>query len=161
MADEDLHRLDEWFGQILAGLSPAERRRAVAKLATMLRNANLRRIAANVDPDGAPMEGRRRRLDRRGRLRARSNKRMFRGLKKLGNWSISADEDGLEIKPVNGLIDRIASTSQFGETATVGWLRDGRTIRTRYATRRLLGFSGEDDALVIDVAAGLIERPGR
>lgn len=161
MADNDLHRLDEWLGTIIAGLAPPARRRWALRLAKLLRQANATRISKNIEPDGSPMEARRSRLDRRGGLRRASRKRMFRGLKKIGNWAIAADEDGLEIRPVNGLVDRIASISQFGEVATVGRLRDGRTIRARYATRRLLGFSDDDEALINELAADLIEHPAR
>lgn len=157
MADEDLHRFEEWFGHIIAGLAPEKRARASVKLGQELRRANLKRIADNVEPDGSPMEGRRKRLDRRGRLRARAGKRMFRGMKARRNWKLSADAEGLEITPVNALVDRIASISQFGEAATVGRTYDGRRIRHRYAMRRLLGFSTDDEATVIDVAADLIE----
>lgn len=157
MADEDLTRFETWFGQIIAGLSPAQRARASAKLGQSLRRANLARIAANVEPDGTPMEARRKRLDHRGRLRARAGKRMFRGLRALRNWKLSADADGFEISTVNGLVDRIAAVSQFGETATVGRTRDGRRIRHRYAVRRLLGFSADDETLVTEAAADLID----
>lgn len=161
MADEDLHRFEEWFGRIIAGLSPESRRRASLKLGQALRRANLQRIAENVDPDGAPFERRKPRLDRRGRLRKRAGKKMFRGMGMLRNWKLAADAEGFEITPVNGLIDRIAAVSQFGETATVGRLRDGRLIRHRYAVRRLLGFSPDDELTVNDVAADLIEQAER
>jgi hypothetical protein len=54
MPDDDLTRLDEWLGQILQGLSAPERRSAALKLGQALRRSNLKRIAANVDPDGTP-----------------------------------------------------------------------------------------------------------
>jgi phage virion morphogenesis protein len=161
VADEDLHRFEEWFGKIILALAPEQRRRAAAKLGQALRKANLRRIADNVNPDGSVMEGGKSRLDRRGRLRVRAGKRMFRGLKASRNWKLAADAEGLEISTASGLVERIASLSQFGETATVGRTWDGRRIRHRYAVRRLLGFSPDDEALVTDVAADLIERAAR
>lgn len=156
MADEDLSRLDEWLGGIIAGLGPAERRRAAIKLGQQLRRANAARIAANDDPDGTPMEGRRPRLDREGNA-VRSRGKMFRGMRAIRNWTINADEDGVEIAPVGGLVARIAQTNHFGETATVGRLRGGRKIRHRYAQRRFLGFGPDDEHLILDVAADLIE----
>lgn len=161
MADRDLARFETWFGRIIAGLAPAERRRAALGLGQALRAANLRRIAANVDPDGAPMERGKARYDRRGRLRARAGRKMFRGLRAVRNWKIAADEDGVEIAPLNGLIDRLAAINQFAETATIGRLRDGRRIRYRYPERRLLGFSEEDQRLALDIASALVDRaPG-
>lgn len=161
MADEDLQRLDAWLGQIMAGLSPAERKRAALKLGRQLRRANLARIAANVEPDGAPMERRRPRHDQRGRLRVKAGRKMFRGMRAMRNWKVDADESGLEIAPVNGLIDRIAAVSQFGEVASVGRTRDGTRIRHRFARRRLLGFSDEDETLAIEIATELLDLPVR
>lgn len=156
--DQDLHRFEEWFGRILRGLEPGERVRASQRLAQELRRLNLKRIAANVDPDGAAMERRRPRLERGGQLRKRANGRMFKGLRAFRNWRISADADGAEIRPVHGLVERVATINHFGETATVGRARDGRLIRHRYAERRLLGFGAEGEALVNDAASDLIER---
>ncbi|WP_337846857.1 phage virion morphogenesis protein [Sphingomonas sp.] len=161
MADEDLSRLEAWIGEIIAGLAPAERRRASLRVAQALRRANLDRIAANMEPSGDPMERRRPRLGRDGKVRPRSGRKMFRGLRALRNWKIDADEDGVEIAPVNGLVARIAEINHFGETATVGRLRDGRRIRHRYQERRLLGFSPEDEATILDIAADLISRVAR
>lgn len=155
--DEDLTRLDEWFGQILAGLSPAERRKAALKLGQALRLSNVKRIADNVEPDGRPMEPRKPRLDRRGRLRRRSSGKMFKGLRRLRNWKINADADGVEITPAGGNVDRVASVSHFGEVAIVGYLRSGVPIRARYSVRRLLGFSPEDQQTSLDVAASLLQ----
>jgi hypothetical protein len=54
MADEDLTRFDEWFGQILQGLAPAERRLAARKLGQALRRSNLKRISSNTIPMARP-----------------------------------------------------------------------------------------------------------
>jgi len=101
------------------------------------------------------------RFDKRGRLRAKGGKKMFKGLRRARNWKIDADAQGLEIKPLNGLVDRIASINQFGENATVGRMRGGKRIKHRYAERRLLGFSPDDETLVLDIASDLIERGKR
>lgn len=155
MAD-DLHLLDEWFGQILAGMAPAERRRAAMKLGHALRRSNLARIAANVDPDGAPFEARKPRYSRRGRLRAKQPGKMFRGLRYAKHWRIDAGDDGVEIAADSPLVNRMAALHHFGEVATVGRLRNGTPIRTRYPERRLLGFSEEDRQLALQIAAELL-----
>lgn len=159
MADDDLSRFDEWFGQILAGLSPAQRRKATMKLGQELRRSNLKRVADNVEPDGRPMEPRKPRLDRRGKLRKRHSGKMFKGLRKLRNWKIIADPEGVEIRPASGSVDRVASVSHFGEVATVGYLRNGRTIRAKYPVRRILGFGPEDQHTALEIAASLLQ-PG-
>jgi hypothetical protein len=51
----------------------------------------------------------------------------------------------------------MAAVSQFGETVTVGRLRNGTKIRARYPERRLLGFSEEDEGLALEIAAAMIE----
>ena len=156
---EDLTRFEEWFEQIRKGLSPHERRRIGHKLGQGLRRSNMKRIAANVEPDGTPMEPRKSRRDRRGRLRRRRG-RMFKGLRRARNWKIDADADGVEIRPANGAVDRVAAVSHFGEIATVGYFPGGGPIRTRYAVRRVLGFGPEDQNLAIEVAAELFEPKG-
>lgn len=153
----DLARLEEWFGQIIAGLEPAQRRKATRKLGQLLRRANLKRIGANVDPDGAPFAPRKPRLDQRGRLLRGAGGKMFKGLRKLAKWRIDAAPDGVEISPVSNTADRVGSVSQFGQTVTVGRLRNGRKIRAKYAERRLLGFGREDEDLALMVAGEMLE----
>jgi phage virion morphogenesis protein len=163
--DNDLSRLDEWFGRILAGLSPAERRKAATKLGRELRKANAARIAANIDPEGTPFARRQPRKDRRGRLRAKQPGKMFKGLRKLKQWKIIPGEDGVEITPATPAADRVASVSQFGETAIVGYKHGkggSRTpIRYKYPERRLLGMSPPDERLTLDIAAELFDKPAR
>src|SRR5689334_16675232 len=90
---------DEFFGQILAGLSPARRKAASRQLGRALLRSNLKRIAANVDPDGAPMEKRKPRLDRRGRVRKAKGGKMFRRLRQASKWHVDAQADSVEIAP--------------------------------------------------------------
>lgn len=156
MAD-DLQTFELWFGRIINGLEPPVRRRAAMTLGQKLRASNLLRIAQNVEPDGSSFVPRKPRKDRRGRLRHRSGGKMFKGLRFAKNWKISADADGVEIRPASNAVDRVASVSHFGEVAVVGYLRNGTAIRARYAVRRLLGFSPEDSKLALDVAAALLD----
>jgi len=146
---------DEFFGRILAGLTPAARRRASLKLGRLLLRSNLKRIAANVEPEGGRMEARKPRLDRRGRLRKNRGGKMFRRLRLAGLWRVDAQADSVEIRLKKG--DRVAATHHFGEKGFVGRAPDGRPIRARYAERRLLGFSKDDEQLALDVAAELLE----
>ncbi len=156
MAD-DLAQLDEWFGRILAGLEPSQRRRAALKLGQALRRSNLKRVGETIEPDGRAMEPRKPRKDRRGRLRRKQPGKMFKGLRRLRNWKIEADEDGVTIRPASGNVDRVAAVSQFGEVSTVGYLRNGAPIRTRYPVRRLLGFGPEDEHLALEIAASMLD----
>lgn len=146
---------DEFFGRILAGLSPARRKGAARQLGRALLRSNLKRISENVDPDGAPMEQRKPRLDRRGRVRRKAGGKMFRRLRQAGKWRVDAQTDSVEIMPQGR--DTIPAAHHFGERAYVGRAPDGRRIFAKYAERRLLGFSRDDTKLALDIAAGLID----
>jgi phage virion morphogenesis protein len=147
--------LDSWLGDILAGLSPAKRKRAAMKLGQALRRSNLARIQANVEPEGAAMEERKSRLDPRGRVRQKAGGKMFRKLRLARHWSIDARPDSVEISPKGRAT--IAETHHFGQKGFVGRGPDGRKIFARYPRRRLLGFGDGDDQLAIDVAAQLFD----
>jgi hypothetical protein len=116
----------------------------------LLRRANLKRIGANVDPDGAAFAPRKPRLDQRGRLLRGAGGKMFKGLRKLAKWRIDAAPDGVEISP-SPTPPIVGSVSQFGQTVTVGRLRNGRKIR-QICRAPLLGFGREDEDLALMVA---------
>lgn len=152
--------LDEWFGDILAGLSPGERRRAAVKLGQALRRANLQRITANVQPDGSAMEPRKPRLDRRGRLRkTQTTGKMFPKLRYAKMWRIEATPESTEVALAKGAT--VAGVHHFGLRGRVGRTPDGRKIFTRYPARLLLGFAPEDEQLALDVAIDLFDQPPR
>lgn len=155
MAD-DLHRLEAWFGQILQGLAPKERRRAALKLGQALRRSNLARISANTQADGTPMVPKKARYDRHKRLRQKAGGKMFKGMRLAKLWKLDIREDGLTLAPKSAVADRFGATNQWGETATVGRLRNGQRIRYKYPERRLLDFSDGDENLALEIAAGLI-----
>lgn len=158
MSDYDndaLAALDEWFGQVLAGLSPAQRKRAGMKLGKALRRSNLDRIARNVEPDGGPMEKRKARLDQRGRVRRRAGGKMFRKLRLVKMWKINAQPDSVEISLGKG--DQVAATHHYGKRGFVGRSPDGGKVFTRYPERRLIGFSDADRDIVLDVVAELFD----
>lgn len=152
-----LAALDAWFGQVLEGLSPAQRKRAGMKLGKALRRSNLDRIASNVEPDGGPMEKRKARLDQRGRVRRKAGGKMFRKLRLARNFRITATADSVEIAPVGGAA-RVAGEHHYGLRGFVGRAPDGAKIFTRFPERRLLGFSDADRDAVLDVVAELFER---
>lgn len=155
MAD-DLSQLDAWFGRILEGLAPGQRRGAAIKLGQALRRSNLARIAANVEPDGSAMAPRLPGRDRRGRLRTRSKAKMFRRLRQARRVKIDADPEGVELSFASGRDDRIAAVHHFGQEDSVGRSRTGRTIRTRYAARQLFGFSDDDMQISAEVAEAML-----
>jgi len=159
MADYDsdaLAALDQWFGQVLEGLSPAKRKQAAMKLGKALRRSNLDRIARNVEPDGGPMEKRKARLDQRGRVRRKAGGKMFRKLRLARNFRVTATADSVEIAPVGGAA-KIGREHHFGLRGFVGRAPDGAKVYTRFPERRLLGFADQDSDLVLDVVADLFD----
>ena len=158
-ASEALHGLDEWFGRILQGLSPAKRKRAAQKLGQALRRSSLARIKDNVEPDGSPMEERKSRLDRRGRVRQKAGGRMFRKLRYARRWAITARPDSVELAPRGR--SAIPEVHHFGKRGFVGRGPDGRKIYTRFPERRLLGFGDGDREAAMDIAAQLLDTPPR
>lgn len=162
MSDYDgdaLAGLDQWFGRILQGLSPAKRKRASLKLGQALRRANLARIAANVEPDGGAMEKRKSRLDRRGRVRGKAGGKMFRKLRLARHWKLDARPDSVELSPAGN--PTIAADHHFGRRAFIGRAPNGRKVFARLPERLLLGFGKGDDQLAVDAAAALIDVPPR
>lgn len=160
MADYDnnaLAALDEWFGQVLDGLSPAQRKRAAMKLGKALRRSNLDRIARNVEPGGGPMEKRKARLDQTGRVRRKAGGKMFRKLRLVRNFRITATPDSVEIAPIGGAA-KVAREHHYGLRGFVGRGPDGAKVFTRYPERRLLGFDDADRDAVLDVVSELFDR---
>jgi len=154
---EDLHEFEEWLEHIRDGLSSARRRTLSLKSAQALRRTNLKRIAANVEPDGDAMAPRKASRNERGRIRRKAGSRMFRRLRLARSWKIDADADGFEITPASASIDRVAAVHHFGEKGRVGRLRGGRIIRAKYEARRLLGFAREDRETIIEAAAAMVD----
>lgn len=151
---ETLEGFDEFFGKILAGLSPAARHKATRRLAQELLKSNTDRIKQNVSPDGSQMEKRKPRLDRRGRLRSKQGGKMFRRLGLQREWVIRATSDTAEVSQRRN--NRIARIHHEGLRAFVGRNKDGKKTYTKYPTRRLLGFAREDEELAMELAEQLL-----
>ena len=147
---------DAWMGRVMAGIAPAQRRKAVLKLGQALRRSNLARIKANVEPDGGSMEDRKSRLDRRGRVRSKAGGKMFRKLRLARHWRVAARPDSVELSPKGN--SHIPAIHHFGKKGYVGRAPDGSKIFTRYPQRRLLGFGDGDDQLAIDIVGELFDQ---
>ena len=150
MQSDDLHAIEGWLGGMLASLKPGERKRFAIKVMRLVRRENVGRISRNEEPDGGSMAPRKSRLDRSGKVERRG--KMFRKIRLLKNLKIKASPDGGELHFVNPLIEKTAAIHHFGEEGRVGKTRDGRTIRTRYAARRLLGFGNKERDAILDLA---------
>lgn len=131
---DDLERLLEG---IAVALSPRERQSLLIKIGQSLRKSNAKRIAANVEPDGSPM------TPRKKRKSGGKKGKMFPRLRLAHMLKGRVSSDQLELGFGRG--ERLAKVHHFGEEATVGYTKDGRAIRHRYAARRLLGIGRDDE----------------
>lgn len=156
MAD-DLAELEPFLAAYLNRLGPAQRRRVARKVGEALRRENAKRIAANVQPDGSAMEARKKRkrmMDGKGRIKRTA--KMFPKIKLAKSLRIRATPDEVEVGFNNPLLAATARAHQFGLVDYVGKTKDGRTIRTRYPQRRLLGFGADDIELITDTALAML-----
>lgn len=154
MADAGLDHLAPWLEGYLQRLAPSERRKLTRRLAKALRDANARRIRDNVEPDGTPMQPRKSKRDRRGRLRKRKG-RMFpkTSLAKNLRFRSSAQEVVVSFRQ---LVAGTAAVHHYGQTAPVD-PRIPNSIKVRYPARRLLGFAPDDIAMIEADTLGLLE----
>jgi len=135
------------MGELLAAVEPGQRKRLIDKLMRAVRRANALRMAANVEPEGAKMAPRKPRSARSGGKRGK----MFKRIGKASSLRIRTTPDMGELRFVNPLVEETAATHHFGLTGFVGKTRKGRTIRAKYAARKLLGFGPEADELLDEV----------
>jgi phage virion morphogenesis protein len=153
-----LEQFADYFDIMLADLSPAKRKAVARKVGQRLRRSNLARIAANVEPDGSAMEQRKTQRDRRGRIRRKAGGKMFRKLRYARNFKIKPRDDGVEIALASRGLERISRVHHFGLDGYVGKTRSGETIRARYDSRQLLGFSADDIDGIAEEALAWLDR---
>jgi len=157
MAD-DLAELEPFFAAYLNRFSPAQRKRLLRKVGEETRRINAKRIAANVDPDGAamqPRKPRKRMKDRKSRIKRMG--KMFPKNRLARILKVQDTEDQAEVGIKAGTDFRIASVHQYDEVDSVGRTRGGQIVKTRYPARRLLGFGPDDLEAITDQALKLLE----
>ncbi|WP_225206233.1 phage virion morphogenesis protein [Novosphingobium huizhouense] len=150
-----LERLEPWLAGYMARLEPRERGRLSRKIGKALRDANAQRIRDNVQPDGSPMEPRKPKADKRGRLRQRKGK-MFPKTALARNLKVQTSAERIELA-FTPLVAGTAAVHHYGLTAPVDPATPN-SIKVRYPARRLLGFSPADieaiERAVMDHVAG-------
>lgn len=149
MRGDDLHRLEDWLGDYMQSLGAGEMRKLSGRIMRDIRRENVKRIAANVEPDGSKMAARKPRKNRRGQTIANKAK-MFRNLRLSRNLKFRASAEGGELYFARGSMGKVAAEHHFGEDAYIGKAGDGRTIRARMTQRRLLGFSDKDNDAILN-----------
>ena len=138
---EGLDALAPWLGGVLQKLSPGERLGLTRKIGKALRDANAARIRDNLTPDGTPMEPRKPKRDKRGRLRKRKG-RMFPKTSLARNLRAIARPNEIEVA-FRQLVAGTAAIHHHGLTAPVN-PKNPRSIQVRYPARPLLGFAPAD-----------------
>lgn len=135
---------------LLSALSAAERRALAARMARELRQAQQRRIASQVNPDGTPYAPRKPRLRTTGRVR----RGMFTRIRTAQYLRTSASAEAAAVQ-FTGRVARIARIHQYGLHDQVA----PKGPRHRYPVRQLLGFSRADlEQLTDRITAHLASR---
>lgn len=143
---DDLAELEDWLTPLVQRLGASERRKLARRLAVGLRTRQARRIAEQQNPDGSEFEKRQPRLaDKRGRIRRDAS--MFAKLRQTRHLLATSSADGLSVG-FGGRAARIARIHQDGLLARVA---PGGPLY-QYPARRLLGWSDEDQAWVMEQA---------
>lgn len=154
MSGDDLTAIEPWIGALIDRLKPGARRKLAVKLGQLVRRGNATRIAANVEPDGAPMDPRKPREPRRASARSgriKKKGKMFRKIAKAGALKVRPQPDGVAVSFAKPLIEKTAAEHHFGLDGFVGKTPQGKVVRTRYPARRLLGFGRDDPGAIMDL----------
>lgn len=141
MADLDpLAPLSAWCSGLIANLEPASRRQLARVLAQRLREANAKRIAAQINPDGTAFEPRKPSMrQKQGGLRRRA---MFSKLRTARYLKVGASPEGALVE-FAAEVQRIAQVHHFGLKDRVNKRRGPEVA---YPARELLGINDGDIA---------------
>lgn len=142
---EDLKRLEEWAGALMAQVQPSQRRLLAARVGQDLRRAHAKLIAMQIGPDSAPYATRKNRKELRskaGRIK-RQKAAMFSKLRTNKFLKVEADASQVSVG-FFGKVARIARVHQFGLTDKVA----PRGPSFKYPARPLLGFNIADETLI-------------
>lgn len=140
---DDLQRLEEWAGALIAKVQPAQRRQLVRQVANDLRREHARQIAQQVAPDGTPYPARKNRKELRGKSGRikRQKAAMFNKLRTNAYLQIQTDASQASVG-FFGKVARIARVHHEGLQDKVA----PRGPSYQYPARALLGFSENDIA---------------
>lgn len=131
----DFSQLEAYCSGIIASLQPAERRQLARRIATDLRQANAKQIAAQLNPDGTRFAPRKLR-QKKGSLR----RSMFAKLR-LAKWLKTEATPSHAVVSFANHVQRIAQVHHYG-------LRDrvfkNKTMTADYPERQLLGFNASN-----------------
>lgn len=159
---EDLEALETWAGELLAKLTPAQRRKVARAVGTGLRRANADRIAAQQNPDGSAYTPRKKPAKslraRKGKIRRRAKAAkagpMFRRLRTAAFLKVETSDAEVSVGFPAGA-GRIARVHQDGLRDKVA--RTPKAPEIKYPQRILLGFTDEDRRNLLDLVLEHLE----
>jgi len=142
---DDLQRLEEWAGALIAKVQPAQRRQLVRQVANDLRREHARLIAQQVAPDGTPYPARKNRKELRGKSGRikRQKASMFNKLRTNTFLRVQADANQASVG-FFGKVARVARVHHEGLQDKVA----PNGPRYNYPMRPLLGFNTSDAVLL-------------
>ena len=142
---DDLQRLEEWAGALIAKVQPAQRRQLVRQVANDLRREHARLIAQQVAPDGTPYPARKNRKELRGKAGRikRQKAAMFSKMRTNTYLQVQADASQASVG-FFGKVARIARVHHEGLQDKVA----PRGPSYKYPARQLLGFNRADETLL-------------
>ncbi|WP_320735983.1 phage virion morphogenesis protein [Enterobacter sp. 237C8] len=139
---DDLQRVDDWLGALLANLEPAARNRMMRQLAQELRRSQQQNIRLQRNPDGTAFEPRRvTARSKKGRIK----RQMFAKLRTTKYLKTAATADSASVQ-FDGKVQRIARVHHYGLRERVR--RNGP--EARYPARRLLGVNDEVETVTLN-----------
>lgn len=148
----DLAPLDAYCSALLSSLESSERRRLARTIATAVRTNQVKRIAAQLNPDGSAYVPRKpqKLRGKKGRIR----RSMFSKLRTARYLKTETSSESAVIT-FAGEVQRIAKVHQLG-------LRDKvnrrKSIEVKYDARELLGITQSDVSLVADLVISHLAR---
>lgn len=150
----DFAALDAELEQLLANVAPEKRRAVAGRIGRALRASQAARIAAQQNPDGSGFTPRKPRTTRTrtGEIKRKSRARaMFAKLRRARYLRAQSSADEAKVGFLNATVARVARVHQQGLRDRVS--RRPGAPEVTYAERQLLGFSGEDRAMILDMIA--------
>lgn len=148
-------KLEGFLADELAKLSPARRRRIARKIGMEIRKANAKRIADNIQPDGTAMTPRKPRKLTAGKGSIKRG-RMFRKIRLARSFKVNPSVNGVSVG-FEGPVAHTARAHHYGLFDFVGKTEAGKTVRTKFAERVLLGFAPEDLELIADTVFSMFD----
>ncbi len=143
---DDLAALEDWLTPLVQRLGAAERRKLARRLAVGLRARQARRIGEQKNPDGSRFEPRKRRQklgDKAGRIKRTAA--MYIKFRQTRHMLAKSDADGVTV----GFAGRDAAIARIHQEGLLAKVDPGGPLY-QYPARRLLGWSDEDQAWVME-----------